>query len=435
MTDSFGTDILYTVIYVAILGYMLFYHQRQMDGRWGVGSYILLSYLLYPIVGAFWFFNPHNVYGDILPLRLIPFLYLALMEWIAVRPILQYDRNNIQQIEPPSMIFLHVFAVIYMLCTLVQIPHIITHMADGLRAIMVDTAAGADLYLESQDQDSSFDGAISNIPSIIFNIFSPLAFILFFYYLTLERRHRWAEIGFGLCILIKSFYSLSNGQRTEVTMSIINIFVAYIALKPMLPARLQKWVRGVLVGLAICIAIPFIALSISRFGEREGGLSGGLIYYIGEAPYYFNDYAFDADGGRHGDRTCNVFKKLVGISSPNGIFDVRDAHPTLDIDDSLFTSFVGDFVIDFGLLITALLFIIFSILFTRLTPTNAPNTLPFHRLILIYFAMSVCMQGGMYLFSYSFEGNLQILAILFFYGVFLLDYLQRHKYRKEEICA
>lgn len=218
-------------------------------------------------------------------------------------------------------------------------------------------------------------------------------------------------------------------------MSIINIFVAYIALKPMLPARLQKWVRGVLVGLAICIAIPFIALSISRFGEREGGLSGGLIYYIGEAPYYFNDYAFDADGGRHGDRTCNVFKKLVGISSPNGIFDVRDAHPTLDIDDSLFTSFVGDFVIDFGLLITALLFIIFSILFTRLTPTNAPNTLPFHRLILIYFAMSVCMQGGMYLFSYSFEGNLQILAILFFYGVFLLDYLQRHKYRKEEICA
>ena len=435
MTSIGAWDILYTVIYVAILSYMLIRHQRRMDGRWGIGSYTLLSYILYPIIGAFWFFSSSRIYGEIVPLRLFPFIYLALMEGIALHPILRYDRNNIQKIEAPSMIFLHVFAVIYMLCTVLQIPHIISNMADGLRTIMMDTTAGADMYLESQDQEGSYDGAISNIPSIIFNIFSPLAFILFFYYLTLERRYKWAEIGFGLCILIKSFFSLSNGQRTEVTMSVINIFVAYIALKPMLPQNLKKWVRSVLIVFAIAIAIPFIALSVSRFGEREGGLAGGLIYYIGEAPYYFNDYAFDADGGRHGDRTCNVFKKLVGKSSPNGIFDVREAYPALEIDDSIFSSFIGDFVIDFGVWTTAILFILFSILFTRLTPPNAPNTLPFHRLILIYFAMSVCMQGGMYLFSYSFEGNLQILAILFFYVVFLLDYLQRHKYRKEEICA
>ena len=214
-------------------------------------------------------------------------------------------------------------------------------------------------------------------------------------------------------------------------MSVINIFVAFVALKPMLSERLKKWVRSILVILAIAIAIPFIALSISRFGQKEGGLSGGLIYYIGEAPYYFNNYAYDADGGRQGDRTCNVFKKMIGQPAPNGILDVREAYPALEIDDSIFSSFVGDFVIDFGLILTALLFIIFSILFTRLTPTNGPNTIPFHRLILVYFAMSVCMQGGMYLFNYSFEGNLQIIAILIFYIIFLLDYLMRH--RKEVV--
>ena len=426
-------DIVYTIIYIALLVWMLWWHQRQTEGRWGIGSYTLLSYIIYPIIGALWFFDPNRIYGEIEPLRLFPFIYLAALEWIAIRPILSYDRNNIQQIEPPTMLFLNVFAVIYILCTLLQIPHIVSNIAEGLRTIMIDTAAGADMYLESQSEDSNYDGAVTNLPAIIFNIFSPLAFILFFYYLTLEKKHLWAIIGFGLCILIKSFHSLSNGQRTEVTMSVINIFVAYVALKSMLPEHIKRTVRIALVVLGFCIAIPFIALTISRFGENEGGMSGGLVYYIGEAPYYFNDYALDAGGTRHGDRTCNIFKKLIGMSSPNGIFDVRETYPTMKMDDSIFSSFIGDFVLDFGGTITAILFIIFSILFTKLTQTNAPRQIPFHRLILVFFAMSVCMQGGFYLFNYSFEGNLQILAIFVFYVFFGMEYLLRH--RKERRMA
>lgn len=420
-------NIIYTVLYTALLAWMLYRHQRSVDGRWGIGSYILLSYVLYPIIGAFWFFDQNNIYGDIEPLRLFPFIYLAVLQWIAVRPILQYDRYHIQQIEQPSMSFLNVFAVIYILCTLLQIPHIIMNIADGIRNIMVDTAAGADMYHESQIEDSSYDGSIGNLTDIIFNIFSPLAFILFFYYMSLGRKYLWAIIGFGLCVLIKSFYSLSNGQRTEVTMSVINIFVAYVALKPILSDRIKLYVRIVLTVLAVSITIPFIALTVSRFGERQGGATGGLVYYIGEAPYYFNNYALDANGTRHGDRTCNIFKQMIGMSAPKGIFGVRDAYPEMRMDDSIFSTFIGDFVLDFGATTTAILFILFSILFTRLTPTNGPNQIPFHRLILIYFAMSVCMQGGFYLFNYAFERNLQILAIFVFYVFFGMDYLMRHR--------
>ena len=426
--EEIGTrDIVFTIIYIALLGGMLWRHQRQTDGRWGIGSFTLLSYIIYPIIGALWFFNSERIYGEVVPLQLFPFVFLAVMEWIALRPVLQYDRYNIQQIEPPTMLFLNLFAIIYIFCTLLQIPHIITHMTDGIRNIMVDTAAGADMYLESQTEDSSYDGSIANVPSVIFNIFSPLAFLLFFYYLSMGKKYLWAIVGFGLCVLIKSFYSLSNGQRTEVTMAVINIFVAYMAMKAMLSDRIKRFVRIVLIILGISITIPFIALTISRFGEREGGMSGGLVYYVGEAPYFFNDYALDAGGTRHGDRTCNVFKKLIGMSSPNGIFDVRDTYPDLKMNDAIFSTFIGDFVLDFGATTTAILFIIFSILFTLLTRPNAPNQIPFHRLVLLFFAMSVCMQGGMYLFSYAFEGNLQILAILAFYLFFGLEYLLRHR--------
>lgn len=427
MGDTIVTDIIYTLVYVALLAFFFFRHQRRNEGRWGVGSWILFSYILYPIIGAFWFFIPNNIYGDIEPLRLFPFIYLALMEMVALHPVLQYDRNNIQKIEPPTMVFLNIFAIIYIICALVQIPHIITHLTDGLSSILMDSDAGAEMYHESQTEDSSYDGAINNLTSVIFNIFSPLAFILFFYYLTLEKRHRWAELGFGICIVIRTFYSLSDGQRTGVTMAVINIIVAYLALKPILSYRVQRFVRKILIILGIAIAIPFIALSVSRFGENEGGLLGGLVYYVGEAPYYFNDYALDADGTRHGDRTCNMFKKLIGMHSPNGIFDVRNAYPDMQMDDSVFSTFIGDFVLDFGPIWTAILFILFSILFTRMTRANGPNQIPFHHLILVYFAMSVCMQGGFYLFSYSFDANLQILAVVVFYCLFGLDYMLRHK--------
>lgn len=426
MGETIITDIIYTSVYVALLAFFFFRHQRQNEGRWGVGSWTLCSYILYPIVGAFWFFSYDSIYGETEPLRLFPFIYLALLEWVALYPILRYDRNDIQQIEPPTMVFLNLFAIIYFVCALVQIPHIITNMADGLRAIVMDSNAGADIYYESQSEDSTYDGAITNLTAIIFNIFSPLVFILFFYYLTLEKRYIWAEIGFGICILIKSFYSLSNGQRTEVTMSILNILVAYLALKPMLSERIQRVVRRVLIVLGIAVAIPFIALSLSRFGEREGGVLGGVVYYVGEAPYYFNDYALDADGTRQGDRTCNVFKKLAGMNSPNGIFDVRNEYSDMKMDDSVFSTFVGDFVLDFGPIWTAIVFILFSLLFTHATRANVPNQIPFHRLILAYFAMSVCMQGGFYLFNYAFEANLQILAIFVFYCLFGLDYILRH---------
>lgn len=426
------SDILYTALYIGLMGVMLISHQRRNEGRWGIGSYTLLSYFIYPIVGIFWFFNPIHTYGETVSLRLVPFLYLAAMEWIALRPVLRYDDNHIQRIEPPTMVFLNLFAFICIVCTLLQIPRIVSHLADGLRMIVMESA-GSDLYRDSQVFESSYDGTVSNLPAIIFNVFSPLSFILFFYYLTLEKRQRWAEIGFALCIIIKSFFSLSRGQRTEVTMSVFNLMVAYLALRPMLSARIRRNIQILLVIFAVAILIPFAAISISRFGERDGGLMGGLVYYIGEAPYYFNNYALDAGGIRHGDRTAPIFKSMLGMHTPGGIFDVRDAYSYMKMDDSVFSTFIGDFVLDYGPWLTAVIFIVFSLIWSRLTRPDEPHQLPFHRLILIYFAMSVCMQGGMYLFNYSFEGNLQIIAIMLFYAFFGLDYLLRH--RKKEVIT
>lgn len=420
---SHDHNILCVLIYVVILCVMLLKHQHSTQCRWGAGSWILFSYIIYPIIGAFWYFNPNTPYDDhITTLTLFPFIYLSIMLLIALRPVMQFDREDIKRITPPPMQILNIFTVIFIICTLLQIPSIVEDLIHGILSIILDNTMGTELYAESQVYETQYDGHISNIFGIIFNIFSPLAFILFFYYLTLEKKYNWAKIGYGICILIKCFSSLSNGQRTEVTMSLLNILVAYLIMRPMLPKRIHRVTKRMLIVLSISVAIPFIALSLSRFGEREGGMLGSIIYYIGEAPYYFNQFALDAGETRHGDRTCNVFKQLMGMHTYKGIFGVRDAYPSIKMNDSIFSTFVGDFVLDFGPWITAILFILFSKVFTLLTRSTTENELPFHRMILLYFAMTVCMQGGFYLFDYSFEKNLQIIAVFIFYLIFAFFY-------------
>jgi len=428
------SDILLTVMYVAILLWMLIHHQRLTEWRWGAGSYILTSYIIYPIVGAFWFFAPYLLYGEIEELQLFPFLYLAAMLYIATYPALKYDRLNITSIESPSMYIIYVFTIVYILCTLLQIPDMVSHMDEGLTKIMVETEAGSDLYSETMElnNDNTFTGSsFANIHIVIYNIFAQVACLLFFYYLTLEKKHYWAIIGLGCCIIIRCLTSIASGQRTEITMTIFDIIVAYGATKSMMSVQLKKIIRYALLSMGLIVAIPFLALTMSRFAERDGGINGGLVYYIGEAPYYFNMNALDAGGTRQGDRTCNVFKKLLGMSSPDGEFGVRESYPHLKMSDAVFSTFVGDFILDFGVTITTLLFVIFSAIFSMSIRCNAPNQIPLHRLLLAYFAMCVCMRGGMYLFAFSFRGNLNIIAILLFYLTLVIDYHLRHKYAKQ----
>lgn len=426
MSSTFTTDITYTILYIALLCYVFWHHQRRINYRLGVASVTLLSYIIYPIIGAFWFFSTDTIYGDSIPLRLLPFLYLALMLRLAISPLVQYDRQNIQQIEPPSTFFFYGFVIVYATCVLMYTTEIFNGLSTGILMILTDNSAGDSLY--SVERDVNTHLGISNLPSVVFNIFSPIVFLFFFYYLTLKKRHLWMIALMGFCLLMKTVYALSLGQRTEVTMCIFNVIAAYIIVKPMLSERITHIVRTTLIILAIAIALPFMALSLSRFGEREGGVGAGLIYYVGEAPYYFNDYAFESAGGRHGDRTCNYFKHMLGMKVPYGVTGVRSAYPNLKMHDNIFSTFVGDFVIDFGILQAFIIFVIFSVIFKRLTRTNAPNKIPFHRLILVYFAASVCLQGGMYLFSYAFAENLTILAILFTYCVFGIEYTLRKQY-------
>jgi len=99
----------------------------------------------------------------------------------------------------------------------------------------------------------------------------------------------------------------------------------------------------------------------------------------------------------------------------------------------VFSTFVGDFTLDFGPFIAPLIFILFTLFILRKTRIRNGIIL-FHQLILVQFVMCICMLGGMKLFSFSDAGgNLQLIVYLFAYILFRFDYNGILKRRKANL--
>ena len=164
------------------------------------------------------------------------------------------------------------------------------------------------------------------------------------------------------------------------------------------------------------VAIPIIAITISRFSDRKNGTdtSGYVYWYIGQANIYFNNYALDAGGTRNGDRTFNMVKRLLSSDTPKNYTERREKYKKLKIDDDFYTTFVGDFVLDFGPLGAFIIFVAFnSWAIIQIRPRC--GIIKLHQLLLVYFALCVSLQGGMTLFMYSDTGNLSLGAMMLLY--------------------
>ncbi len=411
---------LYISLWILVL---LWYLRKHKD--FGVGGVLISSYLFYAIVALVLYTNPiaRGLYKD---LQLFPFLYLFVMLLIASLPVIQYDNGKIRNISSPNLNLLYSISSAYIIATCIQLPDTLLNIGDGIGKIIADPSGGAELYTEAHEnvKRTTF-GQITNIFAVIHNLLSDIAIMFFFYLLSLKKQKKWIIIGFVASMIIDILYPLSRGLRTGATMKILTIVAAYFAMKPFLDKRIKKIAKRIGIVLLFFLMTPFVLITISRFGHWDGGALYGTEYYLGQAPLRFNNYALDDGGIRYGDRTASLFKGLIYNDVPKTIMEGRAKYPNLLLDDSGFSTFVGDFAIDYGSMGAFLLFVVFS-LFTCLKTRPSKGTIKFHQLLLSYFAMCVCFQGGMYLFNYAYGANLVIITFAALYFIFKMTESREH---------
>lgn len=424
--DSLISNINIILYILAWIVTIILYHivKRRIDA----GSILLFMYLIYAITSLI-LYNSHSYYFN--QIRLLPFIYLFLMLMLFFWPILKYDAYKIDEIQKVPSIYLLIISIIFIVASLIQLPVIISDFAFSIKKLLTSSSGGLDLYHKSLAGARLLgDGKISNFGSIISNTYGKFGILLFFYYLTLQKRSKLILIGLFISTIISILGSISLGQRGLIIDTLLSMIITYFALRRFFQPKVNRIIKIVGGWMLLASLIPVIALTISRFGNDKKGSMSSVYYYGGQENLYFNNYGLDDGGIRYGDRTFPLFKRILGFENvPKNFMERRDKYQHLKIDDEKFYTFVGDFTIDFGPIIATLIFLFFSI-FVIIKTKIRDGIIRFHQLILLHFVMIVCMLGGMKLYPFSdVGGNLQLIGYFIAYMFFRLDYnfrFQRH---------
>ena len=411
--------ILLIYIGVWVITYWIYKKNRAFVS---IGTFFIVENLVFAVCSLLLYNDPvtKNTWHNI---TFLPFVYLFAMLMMAARPLLCYNTAEIDRIRKPDNKIFKVFFWVIIVSSLLQIPRILVDLQDGLFYIFANIDNAAEVYAERnelslKETHASADFIINSPLSIIANIFSDFCIFLFYYIQTLKSGNRKVQVLLFLIIVLALLRPISQADRTQAMLTVLTIIATYFLFNDFISKGKKKQMKYFIVILMSIIFIPIAIITASRFSTSEGGVSSSVIKYMGEENLYFSNNVFDANGTREGERTCNIFKQMLGYTNvATDVRSLRNKYPSLGIDDTHYTTFVGDFVIDFGPYIPVVLFVVFSILFTNLT-RPVRRTISFHQLILLYFAMIVCVKGSMYLFVFSFTDNYKILAFLFAYLLF-----------------
>ena len=409
--------IAYLLMWVVTLAWYQ-YKQHAIDA----GSAIIFSYVGYAFFSILTYNEPVDIVLDYLydPLKLFPFVYLYVMLMIALSPTIYHHLYPAKTIEDPHSRIFVILGITSIVCAVALVPSIIGNFKEGLVMLFLDNDAGKDAYEEQLKEAQESGAAIRNLPAIIYNTLFEISVFTSFYLLAQKRKSLSLTLPLLLSLVVGVLMPIMKGQRGVVIINILTILVGYMLFRRFISRRINKAVNIAGIIAVIIFSFPIAAITLSRFQDRKTAVSDFLNWYIGQGNLYFNNHGLDAGGIRYGDRTFNLFKRLVDSNTPKNFVERRDKYHNLNLDDNLFSTFVGDFTIDFGPYLAVVIFIVFNLwVLSQIRPRN--DIIKPHQLLLVFFTVCICMQGGMTLFSFSDTGNLRIIAFALLYA-----YLRYH---------
>lgn len=352
-------------------------------------------------------------------LTIAPFIYLFLFIIVSIIPVIKYDVTNPKTLISPSFESIKYFLYIYILVSLIVLPQSFTNVQEGLTRLMSDSSAGAEMYAETHENEATYHSPIFGAFSAFHNcFFETFVFLTFLMYCS-SKISKWYFGVLSTIILFELLAPIASGLRTMTIMKVFTILAAVTFFYPFWGKNIKRLFRNIFFIVLAITAIPFLALTISRFGERDAGTSGEIIRYAGQAPLNFNIYCYGTELTREGDRTCYMFKRWLGFSDvPEGMEETRMVHSAMEIGDEVFSTHVGDFVLDFGTITPFVALLILTLIILLATHANKFKVYS-HQLFLLYLVTCISLQGSMYLFYYSFKENYTIVSFLLAY-IFLI---------------
>lgn len=220
--------------------------------------------------------------------------------------------------------------------------------------------------------------------------------ILFVYFAEQRVRPVWQSIGIILAVILPMLNNLAGGQRFSVVLLFYSLLYNFILFKDKISDDTKRLFIKFSVAVIPIILIIFTSISISRFGkgssyDEEFGTEYQFIRYVGESMVNFNTESWHITKHLGGHNTFTTFYSyFLGIKR-----NIQDDNDITGVTTNVFSTFVGNIVMDYGVVNTAV-YICVCVVFVLMLIRHRRKCIGLESLLLMYLYANILLFGTTY---------------------------------------
>ena len=264
----------------------------------------------------------------------------------------------------------------------------------------------------------------ADIFNTVFSFFSTLYFIPMFLYYVFYREGKYPILRNTMLFSTLSFplLTLCYSGRDGLIYWGMNMIVFYLLFRSGMSKQTRNKIRLILIFLSLLAALVFLTISEARFSHREGGLSHGLLSYLGMQSHHFS-VAYGSDFLQGRGSLFPGWKQLLGIKSEAySIYDYA-AHGMIE-EYNVFSFYVKTLMTGYGKFGAIAITLIIGLIIRRFQ-VNYIKRLNIIDFIVVITLFQIPMNGVFYYRQGIGKGD--VIYTLFLAGLLFFRYLKNGK--------
>ena len=400
----------------ASLWIITFIYWAKKKELFNVGIVILLLYTLISCASCHLFSHPDMIgfYEDYV--YVLPFIYLYFVILLLLHPILHINYNKIKELKLPSKKIIEPICVFIIISAVYQLVTGLPDIKQGMTLMLLDSSNAIDAYIDTTEANMERKALTGSFNILGFLITTGMSFsmLFFFLYILYPNKNNKILIGLIVAVMANPIMSVASGSREKVVITLLVFCFMFLLLRPFISRKIRRVISVVSVSFFVLLLLFFVIISFARARGDIDKVLLGFESYFGMSFLHFNQKCFYANGTREGNLVSPLFNVILGGQTYSQEA-LRDKYASLGVDNGIFYTFVGDFVLDYGPFIAFVILVAFAYFCRRIY--KVCSIWSGGHVVLCYILLKLL--SGFYLHQYSgVGGNLLLIELLIFYVLF-----------------
>lgn len=369
------------------------------------GNILFLFYIFVLIIFQYY------LYQNELEINFIV-IYFYLFTLIFASSLLFKISEIDKEILLPNQKVLTLIGFTFVLINTTQLINFQEIILDFYNAILIEFIEVSKIYNQNRTDDIYAVDSY-NFLSIFSNSSREIIPLLLFFNLSYKKPNHLLTFMLIFSMITLTLISYSKGFRNLFIYYIFQIIFLFTVFSKFIVNSLLTKIKYYFFILIVFLLVPFSIITIGRFTTSYAtkSIPESFLEYSGQSFYNLTkafDYAIIGNDFRGGDRVIPLFKSIF-YDDVKADFFSRLNFFNLPLDESSFSTWLGEFLLDFGVVNSILICFFFFLIFKMLL--HSQKKLSIFNIVLFFIIWNIFTQGFL-LFPYAdISGNLRLLFL------------------------